>query len=209
MINDTNLPQQLNKVFQDLSLCKENKTCRKLTCRGYYFEPNSETISMWRKEGLYTKEIDRRAIFVCESPGPSQKLSRNSIMVARCWSESPRDKRFLEVRKKYELTNCYITNVVKCGVRNGNRHTEEEITNCSKFVKDEIQIIKPLIVVAVGEQAENILRKYYLAVLVAQGCHLFRITHYSARRNPWVYWDKEFPMLLDLLKAKAFQATRD
>lgn len=191
--------KRFNNLFQDLLKCKGNKTCKNLTCRGYYFEPNSYTLNTWQKEGLYKNGIDRRAIFVCESPGPSQRLPKNSTVVERCWYSSPRDQHFLAARKKYGFENCYVTNVVKCGVRVGGRHTEEEITNCFKFLKREIEGIKPVFIVAVGRQSEHVLRNFHMGTLSAKECQLFRITHYSARRNPWLYWDKEFPELIKLI----------
>ena len=188
-----------NEVLRDLKKCKENKTCIALTCRGYYFEPNPYTLDAWQKQGLYKKGIDGRAIFVCESPGGSNRLLKDDPTIARCWDETGNNIRFLEVRKKYGLENCFVTNVVKCGVRpNNNKHSPEEINNCSKFLKKEIEIIQPEVVVAVGREAERILRKYYIKFLESQGCGWHRISHYAFRDGIealWDNWDRQFQEL--------------
>jgi hypothetical protein len=54
----TDIFDRLNKeVLPALRKCKGNKTCKDLTCRVFYFEPNKPTIEIWHREGLY-KERD-------------------------------------------------------------------------------------------------------------------------------------------------------
>ena len=183
-----------NEVLRNLKKCKKNKTCEALTCRGYYFEPNRCTLREWLDEGLYKKGIDKRAIFVCESPGPSNPLEKEVINVERCWDiEHPgrggkkKLERFLEVRKKHGLQNCYVTNVVKCGARPNNKHSPKEI-----------EIIQPEVVVAVGREAEHILKKYYTRFLESQGCGWHRISHYAFRGGVEALrdnWDRQFQEL--------------
>jgi uracil-DNA glycosylase len=191
------ISDELDKLIEEIKKCKMKKTCPRLTSRAYYFEPNGETIETWQSIGYYTKGIDNRVMFVCESPGPTKKYGENSVKVEPCWFPSERkrwrDNRFLDVRKKYGLENCYITNVVKCGVRQGKKHPEEECINCSEWLRKEIEIINPKKIVAVGLNAEDILKKNHKYIPQKK---LITIKHYSLRRNPWDDWDEKFPNLL-------------
>ena len=185
------------KLLQEIRRCKEARTCRSLTVRPYYFEPNPETADIWRLQGCFLREIDRRVVFVCESPGPSDNR-RKSAAAQQCWAGSPRDKRFQEVRSKYGLQNCYITNSVKCGVRRGTRHTDAELENCIRFLAQELELVKPMVAVGVGGNAMHALKRLGTPSPSVSPV-LFQITHYSTRRDPWRTWDNEFPELLRLL----------
>jgi len=185
------------QLFQDIRGCKEARTCQLLSVRSYYFEPNPETADEWRSQGAYLGELDHRVVFVCESPGPSGK-GEDASEAKRCWAESPRDRRFQGVREKYGLQDCYITNTVKCGVRQGARHTNDEFSACIGFLAEELDLIRPLLAVGVGGNALYALRRWALPRLTVPPV-LFEITHYSTRRNPWEAWDREFPELRRLL----------
>jgi hypothetical protein len=110
-------PRDPTGPFADLMAqmrrCKEVSTCPPLTSRRYYFEPNPATAAEWQASGLYLDDIDRRVVFVCESPGP-QFASINDSTPSRCWSKTGQDRRFHEAREKYGFAGCYITNSVKC-----------------------------------------------------------------------------------------------
>lgn len=184
-------------LLNDIQACKAAKTCPLLNIRQFYFEPNRSTFSSWKNEGLFLEGIDHRVVFVCESPGPSA-VERSAEDIELCFHGSPRDRRFREARRKYGFESCYITNTVKCGVRQGAQHTGLEIETCSRFLVREIHLIKPQVLVGVGGNAFRTLRTDTLMRLKAPPI-LFQITHYSSRRNPWKFWDKEFPELLRLL----------
>ncbi len=146
---------------------------------------------------MYLNEIDRRVVFVCESPGPSGKGTK-STAVKRCWAETHRDKRFQEVLVKYKFQNCYITNTVKCGARQGKRHKHAEIEACIGFLLRELELIQPMIAVGVGGNAMHTLRTQVVPKLTVPPV-LFQITHYSMRGDPRKIWDREFPKLARLL----------
>jgi len=186
------------QLFLEIRRCKEARTCRSLAIRPYYFEPNPETAREWRAQGSFLCEIDRRGVFVCESPGPSGSRTKPTI-AKRCWAESPRDKRFQEARAKYGFQDCYITNTVKCGVRRGMRHTDAELNACIGFLVRELDLIQPVVAVGVGGNAFHTLRTWVLPRLTMPPV-LFQITHYSSRRNPWDPWQREFPELRRLLE---------
>jgi len=192
------LDSDFGQLFQEIRECKKNKTCKELTKRPYFFEPNPETAVAWKDLGMFTGDIDTRVVFVCESPGSLSKSVR-SLATRRCWANTARRvTRFHDVRSKYGFQNCLITNAVKCGVRKGSKHSDEEASNCSHFVMKELELIKPLVVVGVGNNAMYYLRNFVLPNIAIPPV-LFQIAHYSVRRDPWKYWDKEFPELTRLL----------
>jgi uracil-DNA glycosylase len=184
-------------LLGDIQACKTKRTCPTLTTRQFYFEPNSRTALTWEERGCFLDPMDYRVMFVCESPGPSAGKGYAADLKP-CFSDSPRDRRFQDARKKYALANCYITNTVKCGVRKGAKHSLNEIEACRTFLLREINLIQPMIIVGVGGNAFQTLRTEILKHLPTAPI-LFQITHYSSRRNPWDSWDNEFPELLRLL----------
>jgi uracil-DNA glycosylase family 4 len=186
-----------DQLLRRIRECKAARTCPSLTVRSYYFEPNPVTAGKWRQDGMYQGKIDRRVVFVCESPGPSGRHA-TSIAVRRCWAESPRDRRFREILKENGFHHCYITNTLKCGVRQGRRHTDKEIANCTGFLVRELELLQPMIVVAVGGNALHTLRAWALPQM-AMPAVLFQVTHYAARGNPREVWGREFPELVRLL----------
>jgi uracil-DNA glycosylase family 4 len=187
-----------SQVFQEIYNCKRARTCPSLKTRQYFFEPNASTLPQWLQSGIYSQGIDSRVVFVCESPGPSAD-SLDFPNIEKCWSSSSRDKRFSEVRKRFGLENCFLTNTVKCGPRQGSSHSSYEIKACIEFLLRELEIIKPGVVVAVGGQAAKTIFSHVIP-RISSDIKFTRITHYSARRNPWDYWNTEFPALLRLIK---------
>jgi hypothetical protein len=195
-LNDELLPEIRN--------CKKDNNCRNLTRRGFYFEPNKHTIKKWQQESFYkeeglTKREIKRAIFVCESPGPGSPVEQEDIEVKRCWGKENTHNKWTSLRNldRFPIRqngyaysnifkNCYITNIVKCGPRPKNtiHHGYEEIEKCSEWLKKEIEIIQPFVVIAVGEEAYNFLRgKHYKDFIESKGIKLYKIYHYSHRRN--------------------------
>lgn len=185
-------------LYKDISKCKASKKCSELDYRHFYFEPNPFTFPSWKNKGLFVNGITNRVMFVCESPGPSA-VEVDDTSTEPCFYSSPRDRRFQEVRSKYHLEDCYITNTVKCGDRKGYRHTGSEIENCRPFLVREIDLIKPQVIVGVGNNAYWTLRTEILQYL-EDPPEVFLIRHYSFRGDPWKDWDKQFPELLRLLK---------
>jgi uracil-DNA glycosylase family 4 len=183
--------------MNDIQSCKERRECPKLISRQYYFEPNPDTIDEWRRKGFYKGPLDHRVVFVCESPGNKHK-TKNKVEPRLCWNNTPQDRRFEEVRKAFGFINCYITNTVKCGVRRGNQHNDNEIAACRRFLLRELQLIEPMVVVGVGDNAFRTLREKILPML-AEAPVVFQITHFSARGRKVECWEREFPELRRLL----------
>ena len=191
------------QLLEDLLKCKERNTCPALTRLPYYFEPNPKTTKEWRKEGMYLRGIDPRVVFVCESPGGSGR-NRGPREITRCFIGGRYDRRFQDVRVKYGLQNCYITNTVKCGVRKEKEHSGTELDACIPFLIQELELIQPRIAVGVGENAMRTLMARVAPQLDVPLC-FFEITHYSMRGDPWEKWNKEFPELLRRLWRLRFQ----
>lgn len=188
-------------LLGEISQCKRNRTCSKLNVRQHYFEPNSKTIGEWHRENRFTGEIDRRVMFVCESPSSSGG-GKDSPTVLRNWAPVGPARRFACILKEYGLDHCYITDAVKCGEREGSFHTDQEIDYCVTFLAREIELIQPLVVVGVGGNAARILRENLEPALNKQNALIpvfFHITHYSAWKHSLQSWEKQFPELMRLL----------
>ncbi len=185
------------ELMADIRSCKERRTCPSLKSRRYYFEPNPVSAAEWRALHLYSGPIDRRVVFVCESPGP-QFASEDQADPARCWAKTGRDRRFKIARERYGFISCYLTNTVKCGVRSGSRHCDSEVTACRGFLVRELQLLKPIVAVGVGRNAYRTLREATLPFLDLPPT-IFEVTHYSARGDVWPRWEQEFTELRRLL----------
>lgn len=184
-------------LLSEIRACKNQRTCSSLRSRSYYFEPNPITAGEWQAARLFCGPLDRRVVFVCESPGP-QFNSVNNSQPSRCWSKTWQDERFRRVRAKYGFLDCYLTNTVKCGVRSGAHHSRCEVESCRGFLLRELCTIRPQVVVAVGGNAWRTLRSDVLP-LMGHPPLLFKITHYSARRDVWARWRTEFTGLQSLI----------
>lgn len=67
--------------------------------------------------------------------------------------------RFREMLKNAGIvTNIFVTNVVKCSTPNNRKPKEVELKNCIFYIKKEIEIIKPQMLVIMGEFARNALK---------------------------------------------------
>ena len=217
----------LSKVIEQIKECKLKKTCSELDeSRQYFFEPNSITIQDWQKyEKTFLQGIDRRVVFVCESPGGFAKgvvpanFPSDGSKLYRAWatfdpnpginnSKLRNNKKFKEFRDLAGLSNCHITNICKCGKipsnRKPRRHTESEIDNCSIFLKKELNIINPSLIVAVGKKVFD----YLTELTFIRKYKIFPITHYSyyVGGTAWDFWKKpgeggELDQLISLINA--------
>lgn len=103
--------------------------CPRLKIRELYFEPNPSTIGHWReKYGFYERGIDRRLVFVAESPSDSRDRSDAAdfdVLGRRgwsCWDYTKKDDKFRRAREQHGFQHCLITNAVKCGVPRPSTH---------------------------------------------------------------------------------------
>jgi len=91
---------------------------------------------------------DYRVMFIAESPSTSG--GPGIFEPDANFSSTPADGLFKKVKAKFGLGNCYTTDLVKCGIPNG-KPTNQKIDNCLSYLKQEIKIVKPKVLVAVGK----------------------------------------------------------
>jgi len=71
-----------------------------------------------------------------------------------------------DMLKKVGLTrrDCWITNVNKCYSNKNRKPTDNEISICSKYLKMEVETIKPKLILVFGNEAMSQLTPYYSGV---------------------------------------------
>ena len=72
-------------------------------------------------------------------------------------------------RERYGFQHCYITNTVKCGVRDQNKksHTYKELAACRPFLLREIELVAPKVLVGVGGNSFEHLHKQVVSAQTA------------------------------------------
>jgi len=103
-----------------------------------------------------------RLVFVGEAPGEEEDLT-GKVFVGRA-GKLLRD---LIMKYKIHYNDYYITNTVKCRPPKNRTPTRTEIRACSSYLYDEIQRLKPEIIVPMGNTALR-------AVLGVEGIHSYR-----------------------------------
>jgi len=119
-----------------LELKKEVEACRRdCPARGkgaWFFEP------MGRIKGFLGAS---KIMFVAPKPSTGT-------------FPSPNDELFYKLLGKHNLQNAHITDWIKCRGKSGSQ-TDAEFANCLDFLLRERRIIKPLILVGVGNETLN------------------------------------------------------
>ncbi len=91
---------------------------------------------------------DFRVMFISESPSTSAGTGK--FLGEKNFNATEADQLFFQVRKKFGLENCYITDFVKCGIPNG-KPSKHKVEQYVEYLKEEIAIVKPKVIVAVGK----------------------------------------------------------
>lgn len=91
---------------------------------------------------------DFRVMFVAESP--STAGGTGILDPDLNFTRTPRDRLFFEARNRIGLENCYITDLVKCGIPNG-KPSLHKLDSCIEYLREEIRIVAPKVIVAVGK----------------------------------------------------------
>lgn len=75
-----------------------------------------------------------------------------------------------------ELTrrDVYITNIVKCHPPKNRRSKSSEMRNCVEYLREELIIIDPLLIVALGNDAANACNRFNL---IPSGCSFHKAMH--------------------------------
>ena len=96
---------------------------------------------------------------------------------------STKDKLFYNLLKEKGLEEIHITDLIK--VRAKNKHVSELITNDNlmkeqiNFLLDELDIIKPKIIISIGGQCDTLLKQHLPKI--EKLCRVMQIMHYSYR----------------------------
>lgn len=121
----------------------------------WFFPPNEEIGVM----GFFGTG---KTFIVCERPS-----TRGNI-------PSPADLSFYELLRNYGFENAHITDLVKCRGYAGGLF-DEELENCLPYLEKEIEILKPNLIIAVGNSAYDVMTEH----LRLGSIHLEKVTHYS------------------------------
>jgi len=85
-------------------------------------------------------------------------------------------KLFYKLIEKYGFKDAHITDLVKCR-RKAKEPMDKMIQNCLHFLEQEIEILKPKLIVAVGKKVKRILEKKF----ANKEIEIVYITHYAYR----------------------------
>lgn len=133
-----NKEKKLKKIIELIKKCRMCRLNRKNTVSG---------------EG----DTNAKLFFVGESPGREEDLTGRPFIgrAGRLLTE-------LLVSIKLKRENVFITSVLKCRPPNNRKPTAKEIEYCLPYLKKQIEIIKPKIIVLLGNTAlQSLLGKEY------------------------------------------------
>ena len=94
--------------------------------------------------------IDSNIFFIGEAPGRNEDISGKPFV-------GKAGKIFDDLLKsiKMKRNDVYITNILKCRSQNNRNPIKAEIKACTKYLTDQINIIKPKIIVTLGNFAKD------------------------------------------------------
>lgn len=149
------------------------------------------SLSATRKHALIGEgNVNASIMFIALSPGTKEDVE-NKMFIGPSGKVINR----LFQASGIERESVYMTNLVKCTLPKNRKPKSSEIESCSAFVNEEIEIIKPQIIVPLGFFAtRSILIKYHAdpsrqemsykningKLLNLDGVNIFPITHPSA-----------------------------
>ncbi|MGH2511710.1 MAG: uracil-DNA glycosylase family protein, partial [Candidatus Limnocylindrales bacterium] len=133
----------------------------------------------------------------------------------RCWSgyNARNTDRFTEYRMRYGFQNCFITNVVKCGVQGG-KPDEHDIKRCAGFLYRELALVDPSVIVCVGQKTRDMLELSMSTWpnQLSSAPEIIYMTHYSAASRGmsveelWRRWDREAIEIRQELRRRGLHA---
>ncbi len=104
-----------------------------------------------------TGNINSKIMFIGEGPGADEDL-QGIPFVGKAGKLMDNAFDILEINRE----EVYIANIVKCRPPNNRDPQEDEITACINYLRNQVMIIKPKIIVLLGRIAlQNILGKEY------------------------------------------------
>ena len=115
---------------------------------------------------------------------------------------SKRDKLFYNLLKNKGFEFAHITDFIK--IRAENKHITDLVVNLelmkkqTDFFSDELNIIKPKIIITMGSRCDNLLKQYFPKI--DKDYNLFQIKHYSYRYQSEESLFKEISNQIDKIK---------
>ena len=161
---------------------KDRIRIREWCNEGPWFFPPSEDSGI--KGFLGTGKVT----FVCQRPSTRGKIPNKADLL------------FYELMKKYGFEDAHITDLVKCRGIAGEISTRE-IDNCLLYLEEEIRILKPKLIIAVGRKVYEVLTEK----LELGSMRVEKITHYSYafRYNRAEKLEEEFRRIREIYRSSA------
>jgi uracil-DNA glycosylase len=161
--------EDLEKRISECDRCGKN--------RFWYFPPYKQV------DGFLG---DKEYVFVCSQPHEGEFDPYANRF----------DRRFYDNLAKYGFGKAHLTDMVKC---RGTRYKEitGQVDNCVGWLREEIQIVQPKAIVAVGNKSFDALNENGFSPVLL-------ITHYSQVVSDEDY-EKEFRILRDCLDSGKFK----
>jgi len=104
--------------------------------------------------GLSNGNLDSPIVFIAEAPG---RLGADKFGIPLCGDQTGRNFEWLIASAGLDRESIFITNAVLCNPRtplgNNDSPTPTEIRNCSRYLKETLEIVKPKYVVPLGRAA--------------------------------------------------------
>jgi len=104
--------------------------------------------------GSLNGSLDSRVVFIAEAPG---RLGADKFGIPLCGDQTGRNFEMLIASAGIKRESIFITNAVLCNPRtpdgNNDSPTLLEIRNCSQYLKETLEIVKPKYVVPLGAAA--------------------------------------------------------
>ena len=104
--------------------------------------------------GSLNGSLDSRVVFIAEAPG---RLGADKFGIPLCGDQTGRNFEMLIASAGIKRESIFITNAVLCNPRtpdgNNDSPTLSEMRNCSQYLKEALEIIKPKHVVPLGAAA--------------------------------------------------------
>lgn len=117
--------------------------------------------NLWKNKNNYVignGSINSKIVFIGEAPGFNEDISGKPFVGK---AGKILDELLLYIGLKRE--NVYITNILKCRPPNNRNPTTDEIKICTKYLDDELSIIKPYLIITLGNfSSKFIFNKYKL-----------------------------------------------
>ncbi len=152
-----------------IHLCKKDKICKDRDIRQHYF---------------YNQNSNSPILVLCDTPNrycENNTEDQKESDLIKTWN-----KNFVNIIKALSLDNAYITNLVKCGSRNNFDKDDISVRNCWQFFLKEIDLCNPKVIICVGKDVYDIVKKRNLKMPIEYVPHyLYRSLKNDTIINRW------------------------